>query len=38
MNKQFKYLEKKFIAGGCSFTFGNELSDDVGGKTPSKKI
>ena len=34
MNKKFK---EKFIAGGCSFTFGNELSDDVGGKTPSKK-
>lgn len=27
---------KKIIAGGCSFTFGNELSDDDG-KTPSKK-
>jgi len=27
----------KFIAGGCSFTLGNELSDDVDGKTPSKK-
>ena len=26
----------KFIAGGCSFTLGNELSDDVDGKTPSK--
>ena len=25
----------KFIAGGCSFTLGNELSDDVDGKTPS---
>jgi hypothetical protein len=25
-----------FIAGGCSFTFGHELSDDVDGKTPSK--
>lgn len=25
-----------FIAGGCSFTFGNELSDDVDGHTPSK--
>tara|TARA_R110000803_G_scaffold146947_1_gene212622 strand:+ start:249 stop:1076 length:828 start_codon:yes stop_codon:yes gene_type:complete len=30
-------MVKKFIAGGCSFTFGNELSDDVDGKTPSKK-
>lgn len=28
---------KKYIAGGCSFTFGHELSDDDGGKTPSKK-
>ena len=27
---------KKFVAGGCSFTFGNELSDDDG-KTPSRK-
>ena len=27
----------KIIAGGCSFTLGNELSDDVDGKTPSKK-
>ena len=26
----------KFIAGGCSFTLGNELSDDIDGKTPSK--
>jgi len=25
------------IAGGCSFTFGHELSDDNNGKTPSKK-
>ena len=30
-------MGKKFIAGGCSFTLGNELSDDVNGKTPSKK-
>ena len=28
---------RKFIAGGCSFTLGNELSDDVDGKTPSNK-
>ena len=28
---------KKFIAGGCSFTFGHELSDDKEGKIPSKK-
>ena len=27
----------KFIAGGCSFTFGHELSDDQQGKIPSKK-
>ena len=30
-------MNKKFIAGGCSFTVGNELSDDIDGKTPSKK-
>lgn len=29
-------MSNKLIAGGCSFTLGNELSDDVGGKTPSK--
>jgi hypothetical protein len=28
---------KKFIAGGCSFTFGHELSDDQQGQAPSKK-
>ena len=28
---------RKFIAGGCSFTFGHELSDDVDGKEPSRK-
>jgi hypothetical protein len=28
---------KKFIAGGCSFTYGHELSDDKEGKSPSKK-
>jgi hypothetical protein len=27
----------KFIVGGCSFTFGHELSDDEKGKIPSKK-
>jgi hypothetical protein len=27
----------RFIAGGCSFTFGHELSDDQAGKIPSKK-
>ena len=31
-------MSKKFIAGGCSFTLGNELSDDVDGKTPSRKL
>ncbi len=30
-------MNKKFIAGGCSFTFGHELSDDDRGKTPSKQ-
>ena len=30
-------MSKKFIAGGCSFTFGHELSDDNKGKTPSKQ-
>jgi len=29
-------MTKKFIAGGCSFTFGHELSDDEKGKVPSK--
>ena len=29
-------MSKKFIAGGCSLTFGHELSDDNEGKTPSK--
>lgn len=28
---------KKFIAGGCSFTFGHELSDDQEGRKPSNK-
>ena len=28
---------EKFIAGGCSFTFGHELSDDHLGKRPSKQ-
>ena len=27
----------RFIAGGCSFTFGHELSDDQQGKKPSEK-
>jgi len=26
----------QLVAGGCSFTFGNELSDDTNGKNPSK--
>ena len=30
-------MTKKFITGGCSFTFGHELSDDVNGRAPSKK-
>jgi hypothetical protein len=30
-------MNKKFISGGCSFTFGHELSDDDNGKTPSKQ-
>ena len=30
-------MTKRFIAGGCSFTFGHELSDDVNGSSPSKK-
>ena len=29
--------QKKFIAGGCSCTFGHELSDDEEGKPPSRK-
>ncbi len=30
-------MTKKIIAGGCSFTFGSELSDDDKGRIPSKK-
>ena len=30
-------MNKKFISGGCSFTFGHELSDDDKGKKPSKQ-
>ena len=30
-------MSKKFIAGGCSFTFGHELSDDNEGREPSQK-
>ena len=29
-------MSKKFIVGGCSFTFGHELKDDDEGKTPSR--
>ena len=29
-------MSKKIIAGGCSFTFGHELSDDQQGKVPSQ--
>ena len=32
-----KLVLPKLIAGGCSFTFGHELSDDNEGRTPSKK-
>ena len=27
----------RIVAGGCSFTFGHELSDDQNGKVPSQK-
>ena len=30
-------MNKKFISGGCSFTWGHELSDDNQGRTPSQK-
>jgi hypothetical protein len=30
-------MTKKFIAGGCSFTFGHELSDDNNGSGPSRR-
>jgi len=30
-------MNKILLSGGCSFTFGHELSDDNNGKTPSKK-
>jgi hypothetical protein len=30
-------MTKKFIAGGCSFTYGHELSDDHEGREASKK-
>ena len=31
-------MTKKFIAGGCSFTFGHELSDDNEGKQVKEGI
>ena len=37
MHKKYKKLKWDVVAGGCSFTFGNELSDDTNGKTPSEK-
>jgi hypothetical protein len=30
-------MTKKFISGGCSFTYGHELSDDDSGRAPSQK-
>lgn len=30
-------MNKTVLAGGCSFTFGHELSDDIEGTTPSRK-
>jgi len=30
-------MTRRFIAGGCSFTFGHELSDDQQGEVPSRK-
>ena len=30
-------MSKNFIVGGCSFTYGSELSDDDKGKKPSEK-
>lgn len=30
-------MNKNYIAGGCSFTFGHELSDDVQGSKPSRQ-
>ena len=29
-------MSKNFIAGGCSFTYGHELSDDDKGKNPAR--
>ena len=30
-------MNRTLLAGGCSFTFGHELSDDQNGKKPSSK-
>ena len=30
-------MTRTLLAGGCSFTFGHELSDDIEGNTPSRK-
>ena len=30
-------MSKIFLSGGCSFTYGHELSDDKNGKIPSQK-
>ena len=30
-------MNKLLLSGGCSFTYGHELSDDKNGKVPSKK-
>ncbi len=30
-------MNRTLLAGGCSFTFGHELSDDENGKKPSSK-
>ena len=30
-------MNRTLLAGGCSFTFGHELSDDRNGKKPSNK-
>jgi hypothetical protein len=30
-------MNRTLLVGGCSFTFGHELSDDQNGKKPSSK-
>ena len=30
-------MDKNILSGGCSFTFGNELSDDRGKNSPSNR-